>query len=287
MSLLSPQLEAFLAITHTKTVHGAANAIHLTQTAVTQRIRALESRLGTTLFIRTRRGMLLSTEGEALLRYCHAVRELEGETLAHIKNAGSAVEVQLRITASTSIMRSRIMPQCFNVMKKFKHLLMYFDVNDSENRVKLLRSGECQLAVIQPENVAPEMTSKLLKPERYALVCSSAWKKRKLREIIQAERIVDFDPADQMTFHYLRQYHLIDLARHDRHFVNRTDSLAMMLVAGYGYGVLTLEFSKPYVDNKELIVLNSGKIYENNLALAWYARHEPPKYFAAIVDAII
>lgn len=286
MSLLSPQLQAFLAITHSKTVHGAASAINLTQTAVTQRIRALEVRLGTTLFVRTRRGMMLSPEGEALLRYCHAVQELEGETLAHIKQAGAVTEVQLRITAQSSIMRSRIMPQCFNVMKKFSHLLMNFDVNDNENRVKSLRSGECQFAVIQPENVAPEMASKILKPERYVLVCSSAWKHRKLRDIIQHERIVDFDPADQMTFNYLRQYHLIDIARHDRHFVNRTDSLAMMLVAGFGYGVLTQEFSKPYIDRKELMVLNAGKIYENNLALAWYARHEPPKYFAAIINAI-
>lgn len=39
----------------------------------------------TTLFIRTRREMQLTTEGVALLRYCQASRELEGETLAKFK----------------------------------------------------------------------------------------------------------------------------------------------------------------------------------------------------------
>ncbi len=72
MSLLSPQLEAFVAITRYRTVHAAAVDLHITQTAVTQRIRTLETRLRTTLFTRTRRGMLLTPEGEALLRYCHA-----------------------------------------------------------------------------------------------------------------------------------------------------------------------------------------------------------------------
>lgn len=42
MSLLSPSLEAFLAVVRHKTVHGAAATIHLMQTAVTQRIRSVE-----------------------------------------------------------------------------------------------------------------------------------------------------------------------------------------------------------------------------------------------------
>ena len=53
MSLLSPQLQAFLAVANCKTVHGAAANIHLTQTAVTQRIRSLERLLKTTLFLST------------------------------------------------------------------------------------------------------------------------------------------------------------------------------------------------------------------------------------------
>ena len=68
MSLLSPQLQAFLKVAEQKTVHGAADKLFLTQTAVTQRIRTLETSLGTTLFIRTRRGMALTSEGGALLR---------------------------------------------------------------------------------------------------------------------------------------------------------------------------------------------------------------------------
>ncbi|PJB09950.1 MAG: LysR family transcriptional regulator, partial [Gammaproteobacteria bacterium CG_4_9_14_3_um_filter_38_9] len=85
MSLLSPNLIAFMAIVKHKTVHGAADAIHLTQTAVTQRIRSLEKQLKTTLFVRTRRGMVLTQEGEALWRYCMAAKSLEGEALARIQ----------------------------------------------------------------------------------------------------------------------------------------------------------------------------------------------------------
>lgn len=286
MSLLSPQLQAFIAVAQLKTVHGAADELHLTQTAITQRIRSLETKLQTTLFIRTRRGMMLTPEGEALLRYCHSVQEIEGEALANITNTAVATTVRICIAGPTSIMRSRVIPQCLPVMKKFPNLLMRFDINDIEERVKELRSGNCQLAILNQEDLAPEMEVKILKPEKYVLVCSAEWKKRKLHDILQNERIIDYDPSDQMTFNYLKHFNLFQSANHDRHFVNRTDSLAMMLVDGHGYGVLTTEFSKPYLENNDLIVLNAGKIFENVMALAWYARHEPPRYFTELIKAI-
>jgi len=244
MSLLSPPLQAFMAIAKHKTVHSAASSIHITQTAVTQRIHSLEAKLGTTLFIRTRRGMILTPEGEALLRYCHAVNEIEGEALAKITGAGIDSNIRISITGPSSIMRARIIPQCYSVIKNFPHLLVHFDINDLENRIRSLRSGDSQLAVVHKEDVAPEMKHKILKPERYVLVCTSAWKKRKLRDIIETEHIVDYDFSDQMTFNYLKHFGLFEWVKHERHFANRTDALAMMLVAGYGYGVLTMEFSQ-------------------------------------------
>jgi LysR family transcriptional regulator, chromosome initiation inhibitor len=286
MSLLSPPLQAFMAIAKHKTVHAAASAIHITQTGVTQRIRLLENKLGTTLFIRTRRGMMLTPEGEALLRYCHAVIEIEGEALAKIKGAGIDSDIRIGITGPSSIMRARIIPQCYSVIKKFPHLLVHFDINDLENRIRSLRSGDSQLAVVRKEEVTPEMEHKILRPERYVLVCTSAWKKRKLRDIIAAEHIVDYDFSDQMTFNYLKHFDLFDVVNHERHFANRTDALAMMLVAGYGYGVLTMEFSQSYIEENQLIVLNSGKIYKTSMALAWYDRPEPPHYFSALINAI-
>lgn len=286
MSLLSPQLEAFMAIVAHKTVHSAATAIHITQTAVTQRIRSLETKLHTTLFVRTRRGMMLTPEGQALLHYCQAVKDLEGETLAKIAGRSLETTIRVSITGPSSIMRSRIIPQCLAVMKQFPNLLVEFAISDFGHRESALRSGDSQFAIIEPENVALEMDSKILKPEQYVLVCSAQWQKRPLKEIIANERIIDFDSNDQMTFNYLKHFDLFELAQHDRHFVNRIESLAMMIASGYGYGLLTKELSESLVRNHELAILNRGKIYEHSVALAWFKRPEPPPYFKALIEAV-
>jgi DNA-binding transcriptional LysR family regulator len=286
MLLLSPPLQAFLAVTRAQTVHGAARELGLTQTGVTQRIRALETSLSTTLFTRSRKGMALTSEGHALLHYCRATLDLEGEALARIEGAGRTHPVRATITGPSSIMRSRIIPQCLPVLARMPEMAVTFEVNDLDTREEALRSGGAQLAILAPERVAREMDSKVLKAEKYVLVGPPSWKRRPIQEIVQKERIVDFDLSDPLSFDYLRRYALLKYARPERHFVNRTESLVELIAAGLGYGVLTTEFAEPYLRERKLALLNSGREHENRVALAWYPRPRMPAYFAALIRSI-
>lgn len=287
MRLLDPQLQAFLAIIKHKTVHGAASELHVTQTAVTQRIRALETKLSTSLFIRSRRGMSLTIEGEALQRYCQDVLELEGVALSSIIKTGKEKNAFVCINGPTTIMHTRIIPSCIPIMKNFPRLFIQFDINDNDQGVKSLRYGESQLAIIERTALSDEMEYKHLNPEHYILVCSAKWKNRKLRDIIKSEKIIDFDQQDKMTFHYLKHYDLLDLANKDRHFVNKTDTLAFMIAEELGYGVLPAEFVEPYLVDKRLIALNGQKSYPHLLSLAWFPRHQQPPYFSALIKACV
>ncbi len=286
MNLMSPQLQAFIAVVEKKTVHAAADVLCLTQTATTQRIRGLETQLKTTLFIRSRRGMELTREGEALLRYCQAVKILEGETVANIVGSGVTTEVEIRIAGPSSIMRSRIIPALLDFPIKFPNVLLHFIFNDVENLQQQLKSGECDFAIMPITNVAQEMSSKALKSERYKLVCSAKWQGRSLKEILQQERIIDFNPSDQMTLNYLQHFNLLPAAQKSRHFVNNIDSMADLVEAGIGYTTLTEELASTHINTKKMIVLNNNKAYEYHPILAWYPRAEMPSYFADLVKRI-
>jgi LysR family transcriptional regulator, chromosome initiation inhibitor len=286
MSLLNAPLVAFLAVVKNQTVHSAAKELGLTQTGVTQRIRLLESQLSTTLFTRSRRGMMLTHEGNALFRYCQAARDLEGQVLAHIDGAGKVSEVRVGITGPTSIIESRVTPQCLTVLKQFPQLLVTFNVVDIENRLNDLRTGAVQLAIVPRMQVTKEMDSKLLRPERYVLVACPTWKGRSLKEIVRTERIIDFDPTDRMTQSYLKSLGILDQAKAERHFVNNNSALIQMFSQGLGYGVLTEDIAAPFIRSKSIFVLHQGKQHINELALAWYPRMEMPPYFKAIIQAV-
>jgi DNA-binding transcriptional LysR family regulator len=72
--MLLAQITAFVEVARRRSVSRAAEALFVTQPALTARIQGLERDLGAELFIRTSRGMKLTEAGEAFLPY--AVRSL-------------------------------------------------------------------------------------------------------------------------------------------------------------------------------------------------------------------
>ena len=285
MKLMSPQLQAFLAITKDGTAHAAADSLNITQTAVTQRIKALEDRLSTSLFIRTRQGMTLTKEGGVLLRYCHSLEVPEGEVMSGIKNTGKENVVSLSLAGPLTLLKTRIIPACRQVVNRYPNLLLKYQIDDEEKRINSLKRGNADFVITEPRFISDEMESKTLKPEAYVLVIPAAWKNRKIKEIIQHERIIDFDESDHTTFDYLKQYHFFDMANKDRHFTNRTDTLALMIAQGFGYGVLPHDFALENNLNGQLVIVESEKCYFVPMTLAWFQRRNEPGYFSAIIES--
>ena len=60
-------IRSFVTVAETSSMTAAANALHLTQGAVSQQIKRLENAFGCALFERDRRGLTLTNAGERLL----------------------------------------------------------------------------------------------------------------------------------------------------------------------------------------------------------------------------
>lgn len=67
------QLRTFRAVAETLNFTRAAERLHLTQSAVSHQIKALEEELGEPLFIRAKRGVKLSQAGETALEYVERI----------------------------------------------------------------------------------------------------------------------------------------------------------------------------------------------------------------------
>ncbi len=286
MSLLSPTLEAFWAVVRKGTVQDASKILGLTQTGVTQRIRSLEKQLKTTLFIRSRKGMKLTTEGEALLHFVKSSLDIEGMTLSKIQRAAKDSIIEVSICGPSSILRSRVIPILNSILKDYPLLRFRYDLSDVDSNTDKLKSGDCDFALLEHHHVTREMDSKILKAERYCLYGPASWKRRLLPEILQTESIIDFDAKDQMTFNLLEKYKLKSKARTERHYANNTDALASMVCDGIGYSVLAEQFAESLIKRTQLTKLGTDYFYDFKIALAWYPRHEMPDYFRAIVKAL-
>ncbi|HET7168101.1 MAG TPA: LysR family transcriptional regulator [Candidatus Limnocylindrales bacterium] len=90
--MLLSQVEAFLETARHRNLSRAADALHVTQPALTARLQALEGELKTSLFVRGRRGMALTDDGRAFLPYAErAVVALDAgaNLLSELRHGGT------------------------------------------------------------------------------------------------------------------------------------------------------------------------------------------------------
>ena len=100
----------FYVVANNKSISKGAEELMISQPAVTQSIKVLEGQLGVTLFVRTKKGVILTDEGEELYKY---VKEgmsyfINGHNkVMSLKSLDAGV---LKIGASTSVTEHYLMP---------------------------------------------------------------------------------------------------------------------------------------------------------------------------------
>ena len=102
--MLLAQIEGFVEIARFGNVSRAAEALYVTQPALSARLKSLELEVGTPLFVRTRRGVRLSEAGRAFLPYAERTLEAlaEGRRLVTELTRGRAGRLTLGAAPAVS-----------------------------------------------------------------------------------------------------------------------------------------------------------------------------------------
>ena len=139
--------KVFYVVANNKSISKGAEELMISQPAVTQSIKMLEGQLGVTLFIRTKKGVVLTDEGRELYKY---VKEgmnyfINGyNTISSLKNLDSGV---LKIGASTSVTEHFLMPY----LKEFHKLYPNVEIKVvnllTEGLLKELRNGNVDIVI--------------------------------------------------------------------------------------------------------------------------------------------
>src|ERR1051325_3930525 len=87
--LSSTQIESFMTLARELNFSRAAEALHITQPALTKRIQSLEETLGQALFVRLHGGLELTESGRILQRHGALIEHQETELLASLVGSGS------------------------------------------------------------------------------------------------------------------------------------------------------------------------------------------------------
>jgi DNA-binding transcriptional LysR family regulator len=105
-------LRIFIGVVESGSHSGAARALSISQSTVSENLGALERSLGTVLFHKTSRGAVLTGAGDALLPYARRMLALTGELAAALTKVSATASATLRVAAvesvSTYVLPSRV-----------------------------------------------------------------------------------------------------------------------------------------------------------------------------------
>lgn len=141
------QLKTFLCVVRQGGVRRAATAMHLTQPAVTARIRNLEDSLGCALFDRSGGTMRLTKRGERLLRYAEEFEHLT-ELVARDVIDPAGLDGHLRLGVSETIAQCWLPDLITRLHRHYPKLEIEFNVDISSNLRAGLMDQEIDLAIL-------------------------------------------------------------------------------------------------------------------------------------------
>jgi LysR family transcriptional regulator (chromosome initiation inhibitor) len=174
MSLLNPQLAAFAAVLAEGSFDGAAQRLSLTPSAISQRIKALEDRLGQILILR--RTPCEATEaGQRLLRSVQQMRLLEAETLSdfHVGPDDSG-PTTVTIGVNADSLATWFLTALAQLHDQHR-LLFDVRVEDQDHSTNLLRDGSVLGAITAEAQPVQGCSVKKLGVMRYLAVASPAF----------------------------------------------------------------------------------------------------------------
>jgi LysR family transcriptional regulator, chromosome initiation inhibitor len=132
------QLRALVAIADTGSFEAAATALQVTPSAISQRIKALESSVGHVV-VRRSAPCVVTTAGTVLLRMAREVAVLEAESLAELGNTAGAMSMAIVVNADSLATWFR---PVLGVAAAWADAVLRIELEDESHSVRLLRSGE-------------------------------------------------------------------------------------------------------------------------------------------------
>jgi len=261
MSLPIEHLTTFVAIIDEGSFEGAARRLHITPSAVSQRVKAMEQRVGSVLVQRTR-PIDVTEAGATILRLARQLDRLiddAGRELGVDDGEGGGRVVPIVVNADTlaTWFVPALVRAAHDTGARFE--LIRADETLSTDR---LRRGEAMAAVTATKEPVPGCTSTRLGTDRYHAVASPEFARTHFAGGLTAEALrrapmLEFDRHDAFQQRFLRR---VTRAPIDppSHFVPSSAEFARAIELGLGWGMLPEMQCAEGLASGRMVALGSG-----------------------------
>ncbi|WP_406418934.1 LysR family transcriptional regulator ArgP [Streptomyces sp. NBC_01614] len=281
------QVRTLLAVVDEGTFDAAAAALHVTPSAVSQRVKALEQRTGRVLLVRTK-PVRPTESGAVVVRFARQLARLERDARAELgmSGAGEATQVSIAVNADSlatwflaALTRVPEEPQlCFELRRE-----------DESRTAMLLREGLVMAAVTSSPDPVAGCSVRPLGRMRYLAAASPEFAERhlggSLGDALMRAPVLSFDRSDDLQDSFVRRLrHTRTGASALRHHVPTSEGFLSAVVAGLGWGLIPEVQAEPLLEAGRLVQLAPDRPLD--VPLYWQQWKLDSPALAAVTEAV-
>ncbi len=249
----------------------AAAVLCITPSAVSQRVKGLEERLGAILIVRGQ-PCVPTDLGRTLCAHLEMVQlleaELEPSLTSKCGNSGSPMTLKIAVNADSL---ATWFPQAAAAFGRDTGLLLDVTLDDEAHTRDRLRTGEVLAAVTSDPEPVQGCKTTALGALRYAACASPDFMARYFKAGMTAETLLKapcmrFDQRDRLQSRWASEAYGIDLVA-PTHWVPSTQTFLDLAVAGLAWGLQPLLLAETHIAAGRLIELSPG--LRVDVALYW------------------
>lgn len=234
----SRQLRAFTVLAREGSFTQAGRALHLTQSAISHAIRALEDDLGCQLFHRHGKRVLLTHHGRELLRHAEAIQLQMAQARASLGALDKNPRGHLRI-GCTPAASQFILP---TVLREFKDSFPLYSISvvpgETPETVERLEAGTLDLGVCLKPRDASRLDCHALFEDELVFLTSPMhpWRKEPPKPKDFTSETYIISSKNSSTFQFIVEYFL-KLGVRPKSFIELGNTEAIKELAKLGLGV--------------------------------------------------
>ncbi|MEU9545343.1 LysR family transcriptional regulator ArgP [Streptomyces mirabilis] len=284
------QVRTLLAVVDEGTFDAASAALHVTPSAVSQRVKALEQRTGRVLLMRTK-PVRPTESGEVVVRFARRLARLERDARTELGMSEAGEPTRLSIAVNADSLATWFLPALTRVSRELR-LCLELRREDENHTAALLREGVVMAAVTTWPDPVAGCSVRALGHMRYLAVAGpdfagwwlGAGTDAALDELIADAPVVAFDRNDDLQDEFVRGLGGGVGASALRHFMPTSEGFVDAVVAGLGWGMVPEVQAEPLLRAGRLVRLAPDRTVD--VPLFWQQWKLDFPALAAVAEAV-
>ena len=267
------QLQTLVAVSKAKSFSKAAEDLNVTQSAISQSIKNLESKLDIKIFKRSGKNVVLTPEGERLYQFGAQFLSEMRDTLDELQSDRDQMKGKVRIGTLTGIGKSWLATELVTHAKENPDLMMTIEMGSHQELLKEFENNLLDILVLPEDDVPLQGEKEFFLEEKSILVFPKNFedfqisKKMTLADV-EKMPVVLFDHDDHLFFKWCRtKFKAIPKKVNTKFIVNSHGHMLQAVYEGLGAAVvpshvLRRSYFKDKVDTLGgEFEIPSGKLY--------------------------